>query len=238
VPFPNGIGLMCFNGVRGLYYYASKAGRILVSNGGIVTSVAVGSYFAPNQTAVALGGAVASRAGTWLTSEIDSQLHVHLADVHDWLLEQLPASVSQGYVRLTEAVGAPQRAITQVVMQRQLPPQFFWINDEYVTELVAPVLEEFIYRVGIQEGMGLALTRFGVPTGAANSIAALISATLFAGAHNLDPRSGAFRQTLISGIAFGVMMHVNGLPAAVMTHALNNFSIRMQQDLRALRRGP
>ena len=53
VPFPNGIGLMCFNGVRGLYYYASQAGRILVSNAGIVTSVAVGSYFSPGQTAEA-----------------------------------------------------------------------------------------------------------------------------------------------------------------------------------------
>jgi hypothetical protein len=237
VPFPNGIGLMCFNGVRGLYYYASTAGRILVSNAGIVTSVAVGSYFSPGQTAVALGGAVASRAVTWVASEIDRQHHVHLANVHDWLLSRLPDSVTDGYVRLTQTVGAPQREITLAVMQEQLPPQFYWINDQFVTELIAPVLEEVIYRVGIQEGMGLALTRFGVPAGAATSIAALISATLFAGAHNLDPSSPEFRQTLISGIAFGVMMHVNGLPAAVMTHAMNNFSIRIQQNLRAVRRG-
>jgi Type II CAAX prenyl endopeptidase Rce1-like len=238
VPLPNGIGLLCFNGVRGLYYYTSQAGRLLVSNGGIVTSVAVGAYVSPRQTAFAFGGAVASRALTWLTSEIDSRLHVHLADVHDWLLGQLPESVSQGYVRLAQAVGAPQRAITQGVMQGQLPPQFFWINDEYVTELIAPVVEEIIYRAGLQEGMGLALTRFGVPTGAAISIAGPISATLFAGAHNLDPASPQFRQTLISGITFGVMMHVIGLPAAVMTHALNNFSIRVRQDLRAPGRGP
>jgi membrane protease YdiL (CAAX protease family) len=159
---------------------------------------------------------------------------VHLAGVHDWLLDKLPTSVSTGYVRLAQAVGTPQREITLAVMQQQLPPQFYWINDDYVTELIAPVLEEIIYRGVIQEGMALALTRFGVPAGAATLITGLIASTLFAGAHNLDPASSEFRQTLTAGIAFGVMMHVNGLPAAVMTHALNNFSIRMQQNLRTL----
>jgi hypothetical protein len=228
---------MCFNGARGFYYYASQAGRLLVRNGGIVTSVAVGSYLAPSQTAVALGGAAASRAGNWLASEIHGRYNVHLADVHDWLVMQLPVPVRDRFFDFTDAVAAPQRAITRVVMGGELPRQFFWINDEYVTELVAPVLEEVIYRAGIQEGVGLALTRFGVPTLAANSIAALISATLFASGHNVDPASGQFRQTLISGIVFGVVMHISGLPAAVMSHAVNNFSIRVQQDFRTLRRG-
>jgi membrane protease YdiL (CAAX protease family) len=235
--FPEGIGLMCYNGARGLLYYASQAGRLLASNGGIVTTIVLGSSSFPGQAAVSLGGAVASRAGTWLTREIDARYQVHLANAHDWLLNQLPASVGTGYFRLTQALAAPQRAISGAVAAQALPPQLFWINDYYVRELIAPVVEEVMFRAGIQGGLGLALARFGVPAGAADSIATLIAATLFAGAHNPDPREQQFRQTLIAGIAYGVMMYVYGLPAAVMTHAFYNFSIRMEQCLARQIRG-
>src|SRR5438552_895738 len=115
MPFPDGIGLMFYNGARGLYYYASEAGRILVSNGGIVASVLVGSYFFPSQTAAAFGGTVATRSATWLAHQIDERYHVNLADAHDWLLGHLPASVSRGYSQLTRTINAPQRAITTAV---------------------------------------------------------------------------------------------------------------------------
>jgi hypothetical protein len=62
-------------------------------------------------------------------------------------------------------------------------------------------------------------------------LSGLIGATLFAGAHNPDPTSGQFRQTFIAGIAFGLMMHFHGLPAAVLTHAMNNFSTRIEEEI-------
>ncbi|MDN3718816.1 CPBP family glutamic-type intramembrane protease [Roseibium salinum] len=87
------------------------------------------------------------------------------------------------------------------------------------------------FRLGIQSGIGIALTRFGVPSPLAHSLSGAIATTLFAGAHNPDPRDPQFRQTLISGIAFGLMMHFRGYPAAVMTHSFHNFSMRAQERL-------
>ncbi|MCX2723270.1 type II CAAX prenyl endopeptidase Rce1 family protein [Roseibium salinum] len=231
--FPDGIGIMFWNGAQGLYYYAAKAGRIFVENSGVIISVAVGAYVFPQQTKVALAGAVVSRGATWLTEEIDQRYHRHLADAYDWLLDQAPQNVTQGYLRMTRTVGAPQREISTAVRNRghQGPQILLWVNEDTVTELIAPVLEEGIFRLGIQSGIGIALTRFGVPSPLAHSLSGAIATTLFAGAHNPDPRDPQFRQTLISGIAFGLMMHFRGYPAAVMTHSFHNFSMRAQERL-------
>lgn len=231
--FPDGIGIMFYNGAQGLYYYAAKAGRIFIENSGVFISVAVGAYFFPQQTKVALAGALVSRGTTWLTEEIDQRYHVHLADAYDWLLNQAPQNVTQGYFRLTRTVGAPQRAVSTTVRNRhnQGPQILLWVNEDTVSELIAPVLEEGIFRLGIQSGIGIALMRFGVPSPIAHSFSGLIAASLFAGAHNPDPNDRHFRQTLISGITFGLMMHYRGYPAAVMTHSFHNFSMRAQERI-------
>lgn len=233
MPFPEGIGLMFFNGTRGLVYYSSEAKRILVSNGGIVAQVVVESF--PKLTAVSLGGAIASRSATWLTRKIDENYGVHLADVFDWLLNRLPQSVGWGYSRLARMVGTPQRMISTAFSNLPLPPQLHWVNDFLVSKLIAPVVEEVVYRGIIQKGLGsalaLALTRFRVPPAVAHSLSGLIAVTLFAGAHNADPRSPQFRQTLICGITFGIMMYFYGLPGAVMTHSLNNISLQIEGSL-------
>lgn len=222
----NGIGVLLYNGVQGIAYYTGRAGRLIISNGGTIATVAVVGRYYPTQALAALGGVVLSRGASWITQQMDARYNVHVADLLDGALNHVPRSVSSGYFNTVRTLATPQRQMTSSVLNN---PQLHWINDNYIYELIAPVLEEGIYRLGIQQGMAFALVRFGVPSAAAHVFSNLIAAHLFAGGHNPDPTSPEFRNNVVAGIAFGVMMSASGAPAAVLTHSLHNFSLRLTE---------
>jgi hypothetical protein len=226
--WPNGLGLMLYNGLNGVIYYSSMAARVFVSNAGFVATVAVGGYFFPEETVAGLAGAVAIRGATWLTKKVDDRHQVHIADVVDKFLDVAPRSVTMGYVNATRMIGGPQRNVSTAIANT---PQLTWVNESLATELISPVLEESIFRVGIQEGLALGLVAVGVPRSAASFLSGTIAVSLFAGAHNVDPRSRQYRDTLISGIGFGIMMYMHGLPGAIVAHSANNAGVRLQRFL-------
>ena len=228
--WPNGLGLMLYNGANGVVYYSSMAARLFVSNAGFVATVAIGGYFFPEETVAGMAGAVAIRGATWLTKKVDDRRHVHIADVIDKLLDVAPRSLTMGYVNATRMIGGPQRSVSTKIANT---PQLTWVNESLATELVSPLLEESIFRVGIQEGLALGLMAVGVPRSAASFLSGAISVSLFAGAHNVDPRSRQYRDTLVSGIGFGVMMYLHGLPGAVVAHSANNAGVRLERFLRS-----
>lgn len=227
--WPNGLGLMFYNGANGLIYYSSQAARLFVSNAGIIATITISGYLFPRQTAYGVAGAVAIRGTTWLTKKVDEEHHVHIADVMDKVIDMVPSSVAVGYMDLSLAIGRPQRSVSTAI---ENTPQLNWVNDSLATELVSPLLEETIFRVGVQEGLSLGLTAVGIPRPAAGFLAGAISASLFAGAHNVDPGSRQYRDTLVSGIGFGLMMYLHGLPAAVVAHSANNAGVRLERALR------
>lgn len=227
--FPEGIGLLFHNCVDTLCYYASRTRTLLVNNAGVITMVALGRYFFPQASAAVFGGVIASRGATWIAREVDARYHVHIADVHDWILEQLPRSVTAYYPRVVRTLAAPSRAVSTYA---DTPGRsFHFINDNFVSELFAPVYEELVYRYAGQELLARMLMAVGVPGFAAVGIAASIADSLFAASHNPDPRDGHFRDTVISGAVFGAMMHYHGLPASMLTHSCHNATIRLQEAL-------
>jgi hypothetical protein len=220
---------MLYNGKEQLIYYSSMAGRVFLSNAGAVATVAVSGYFFPEETVAGIAGAVAIRSATWLTKKVDEAYHVHIADAIDRLLDVAPAPALRGYVTVLRTVGSPQRAVSQAIATS---PQLRWVNESLATELLSPLLEEVIFRVAAQEGLALGLMAAGVPRGAAGVLSGAISAALFAGAHSPNPRDKQYRDTLISGIGFGLMMHSHGLPAAIVSHSANNVGVRFENALR------
>lgn len=226
--WPKNLGVMLYDGGRGLIYYSSQAARLFVSNAGMIATVAVSGYFFPRQTAAGVLGAVAIRGATWLTKKIDAEHHVHIADGIDYLIDRVPSSVALGYMNASLAIGGPQRSVSTAIENM---PQLHWVNESLATELISPLLEEAIFRGGVQEGLAQSLTVFGVPRSAADLLAVAISASLFAGAHDVNPRSRHYRDTLVSGIGFGLMMYLHGLPAAVVAHSANNVGVRLERAL-------
>jgi hypothetical protein len=226
--WPNGLGLMLYNGANGLIYYSSKVARVFVSNAGFVATVAVGGYFFPEETVAGLAGAVAIRGATWLTKQVDDRHRIHVADVVDKFLDVAPRSVTMGYVNATRMIGGPQRWVSNQIANT---PQLTWVNDSLATELISPLLEESIFRLSMQEGLALGLMAVGIPRSAASFLSGAISVSLFAGAHDVNPQSRQYRDTFISGIGFGVMMYLHGLPGAIVAHSANNAGVRLERFL-------
>lgn len=226
--WPNNLGAVFYNGLRGLLYYSGMAARVFVGNGGIVAVVAVGARYFPAATVAGLAGAVVIRGATWLTKKIDAKYNVHIADVVDKLLDVAPRRVTRAYAAAATTLKKPS---VMAARARQTTPGMFLLNESLATELIAPILEESIYRLGIQEGLARGLMLVRVPPGVAHVLAGLIAEPLFAAGHNLDPRHPEYRETLIAGIGFGLMMYMYGLPGAVVAHAANNAYIRLENQL-------
>lgn len=227
--FPNGIGLMFHNCVDTLGYYASRTGTLLVNNAGIITAIAVGRYGFPRATAVAFGGVIASQGASWLAREIDARYHVHIADIHNWIRDQLPASVRAAYPNVVRNLAIPSRAVANYAGDQTRVFQF--INESFLSEAFAPVYEELAYRYVGQELLSRMLMAAGVPGLAATGIAMSLSNTLFALSHDQHPQSPHFRETVVVGTVFGAMMHFHGLPAAMLTHSYHNAVIRLRESL-------
>jgi len=227
--FPNGIGLLFSNCVDTVCYYTSRTKTLLVNNAGVITMFALGQYYFPQASAAAFGGVIASRGANWIAREVDERYHIHVTNIHDWILTQLPGSVAAYYPRVVRSVAAPSRAVAQYAGDPDR--RFYFINDNFVTELFAPIYEEFAYRYVGQELLERMLTAVGVPSIAAIGISIAISDTMFAASHNLNPNDGHFKDTIISGAVFGAMMHYHGLPAAMLAHSYNNAIVRFQEEL-------
>lgn len=222
---PQGIGAMFTNGVNTVCYYAREAGRIFWANPGTVTVVAVSTYFYPARAATVFGGVIASRGATWIARQVDDRYHVHFADVADYILDHLPQRALPYYVRAVQTPATPMRMVSGYVANPGR--RIYLINETVVSELVAPVVEEVIYRYAGQELLAQGMILMRVPRSLAYMISASIATSLFAGGHSPDPRDQHYRQTLISGMVFGVMMHYWGLPTAMLTHSGNNVAIRL-----------
>ncbi|WP_169708558.1 CPBP family intramembrane glutamic endopeptidase [Trinickia terrae] len=220
---------MLYNGASGLIYYSSMAARVFVSNAGLITTIAIGGYFFPEETVAGVVGAVAIRGANWITKKVDPEHRVHIATGIDRLLSHMPNYVSVNYIRASRVIARPQGYVSTGIANT---PQLSWVNESLATELLSPFLEESIFRVGVQEGLALGLMAVGVPRPAASFLSGSISASLFAGAHNANPDSDQYRDTIIAGIGFGVMMYLHGLPAAVVAHSTYNAGDRLEEFFR------
>ena len=225
---PQGIGALFTNGVNTVCYYAREAGKIFWANPGTVTVVAVSTYFFPARATTVFGGVIASHGANWIARQVDARYHVHFADVADWVLRQLPSRALPYYARAARIPATPIRLANNYASNPRR--RIYLINENVVSEIVAPVVEEVIYRYAGQEVLAQGMILLRVPRSLAYMISASISSSLFAAGHNPDPTNQFYRQNLISGMVFGVMMHYWGLPTAMLTHSGNNVALRLLGD--------
>lgn len=207
---------------KAVCYYSSLGGKLLVANSGLILSVAVSVAY-PRIGAVAVAGAVASRGTNWLAKKLDDATGLHLARLHDALVTQVAHTHGRQIVAAHNTLASPMRSISTSVQVGK--EQGYLINEDVLYELLAPIVEELMFRFAGQELVFQTLLRLGVPSDGATSIALSLSSSLFAFAHNPDPQSGLFKTNLIAGIIFGGLAHFHGLPAAMVAHSLNNASI-------------
>lgn len=111
--------------------------------------------------------------------------------------------------------------------------------------VVAPVIEELLFRGGLQPLMARAIVWIvpaaaaaflGTPLSVATTVAIVATAAIFGFAHLFNSHPNAHWQAIFStmgGISFGLIAAQFGLPAAIAAHIANNtLAITMDQLVR------
>lgn len=86
-----------------------------------------------------------------------------------------------------------------------------------------PVLEEAIFRFGLQQGLTYCLIAAGVEPTIAKATSIFLSSVVFAMSHDAAMDSQKCTGLALKGAAFGATYEASGYLAAVVAHALNNF---------------
>lgn len=86
----------------------------------------------------------------------------------------------------------------------------------------APIIEEAVYRLGLQEGIAFAFTQIGFTSETSSSVSILCSSLLFSMGHADDLRTIAFTNVMLIGIIYGYIQDCGSFPEAVLTHILYN----------------
>ncbi|MEI8125298.1 MAG: CPBP family intramembrane glutamic endopeptidase [Parachlamydiaceae bacterium] len=138
-------------------------------------------------------------------------------------LTGLPDRISNGrfltlLFRTSELIATPIRLAHSVTVGAHRLPEGLFSN------ILAPILEEAVYRLGVQGGVKLALTTIGFPSEHAEIVANLAASVLFGVAHS-SAFDKEFATATICGFAFGHIQEHYGFPEAVVAHAFNNIVI-------------
>lgn len=138
-------------------------------------------------------------------------------------LTGLPDRISNGHFlallfKTSELIVTPiKQAHAVTVGAHRIPERLF-------SNILAPILEEAVYRLGVQGGIKLALTTIGFPSVHAEIVANLTASVLFGLGHS-SALGDEFATTTICGFVFGHIQEHYGFPEAVVAHAFNNIVI-------------
>lgn len=213
------LGLLLNTGTNALIYYSSRASRVFIANAGVIATVSITGYLFPEKLFGIVASAGAVTLGTWAIQKVEEKQNRYIADAMEKLITIVPTSVVRGYVSLEVQLKRPQQLVSREFANRR---ELSWVNENFITQTISPLLEEFIFRFGIQECCTYVLKKLGIPDVISAALAGTVSAVLFAGAHTPDPAQPQYRQVLTAGIGFAVMMYAHGFPGAVVSHAFYN----------------
>lgn len=105
-----------------------------------------------------------------------------------------------------------------------------YVSCDQFTSILTPIIEETIYRYGVQEGTKKGLKAIGIPENQATFVSMALSSYLFALSHDKGYEL-RFSVTAICGMTFGLLRENYGLPAAIVAHKIYNSAVtHLQKD--------
>jgi hypothetical protein len=139
----------------------------------------------------------------------------------------VPTSVQETSKSCASLCSRPVRAILyKLVDMRYIgypdskPFELLWSN------ACAPIIEEAIFRLGLQGGIAHVLTQIcGFNPSLANSISIACASFVFAHAHEPEVSNPSFVSIMVASIAFGVAYAGKNLQTAILAHAAYNVVI-------------
>lgn len=173
-----------------------------------------------NSGSVAFGtGAILGASSTWLGRKF-----VEITDLTNQM-DRLPRVAVRSLIDLARTLAKP------VVQIHAFSVNTCGISENMFSYILAPILEEAIYRYGLQEGIKLSLTTIGFPTSIAQAAGISVASVMFGTAHDYG-FGGQFATLTICGTIFGVIKESYGFPEAVVAHAFHNIVIDLLAGFR------
>jgi len=203
-------------GNENILYYKGKFFRIFKNHQdkAVIMSTALMVGFLEPDMKMALFGVISSRGSNWVAKKIHDNTGLHLG----LILDKIPLSIQRQMFHCSEAVTKPIKWIFRSALTI--------INQKVLSEVLAPVVEESIYRFGIQNGIAFSLKTLGCNNELSSSVGIFCASLMFGFAHNCDLSHPQFIETMIPGIIFGIIQEYGGFPEAVLTHSFHNLSMR------------
>lgn len=178
----------------------------------------------------ALGYAVAGIVCNYVLRAIDATIGTTYRSGNDSLIGALfrkivPASVKEASKTCASLCSRPIKAILYKFIDMGYNPDSNPFGPLW-SIACAPVIEEAIFRLGLQGGIAYALNQIcGFNPSLSNSISIACASFVFAHAHEAELSSSAFVSRMIAGIAFGASYAGENLQTAVVAHSAYNVAM-------------
>lgn len=166
-----------------------------------------------------IGGTVIGTGFSFLNKKIEEKIGGPICAPLD---KVIPFKVQEILWRGSTTANAPAKALHSKMIHE------YNFQSTTFSNIFAPVLEEAIYRLGIQGGITFALNTIGLPEPVSTSIAIFVSSVMFGLGHNMYTDSSQFSHTTLMGVLFGVLQSQAGFSEAIAVHSFSNVIINWE----------
>ena len=170
-------------------------------------------------------GAGLCKGAAWLGRKVfnrQTTAHSQYNQVGDLLDRVIPLHIQGKVARAAHKLRKPLSVINQFFTNKTR------MNLRFYSVLIAPLVEESIFRVGFQKGIKYALMSTGVSESVSRITAITSSAFIFSIVHTLDLTRIEFQGNWVNGIGFGILKEKTGLSAAILSHAIYNALVKFK----------
>lgn len=184
-----------------------------------------------------VGGAV-SRTSMWISDSFESVTGRHVGQLTDYIM---PECVKKAFLMAGKCFNYPSKALSEqvqyVYMYKPYEEDRISLGelskrgvqlDPLLKGVLAPLMEEVIFRGGVQKLGEMGLISLGVPYPLAKTICIVAANTMFASAHLEDHtqfNTREFSFTFVGGLVDGIICSEFGLTNSIASHMFSNLSM-------------
>ena len=167
-----------------------------------------------------IGGTAGSLGVVWMSRKIANWTRtpgnnegLHIGTLFDKIM---PIKIKSGFKTATNFV---QTYAVRLIGR----PIANYLQSRALTDIiVAPIIEETVYRYGLPTAIAKILEACGLNTTIGKVIGISIASFIFGMAHETDLKSERFMSTMIPGIIYALVKEYGNLPESMIVHAIEN----------------
>lgn len=186
---------------------------------------------------IGLVGAAVSRTSMWVSNSFESATGRHVGQATDYIM---PECVKKAFSIAGKSFNYPLNALSKQLQYVYIykPYEEDRIDmkelgkrgpqlDKFLKIILAPIMEEIIFRGGVQKLGEMGLVSLGIPSPLAKVICIVAANTMFTAAHLEDDtqfNTREFSSVFVGGMTDGIICSEYGLTSSIASHLFSNLS--------------